>query len=103
MMGEQKIIQIIGLVTGGRTPFDSQFVVEYDASRPDSSGSPNSCHLVTTPNLDEATRYSEQDAFKLWRAVDRRNPVRGDGKPNRPLRMFKILFLAAPAVARVPE
>lgn len=103
-MGEQKIIQIIGLVTGERTPFDSQFVVDYDASQPDSSGAVDSCHLVTTPNLDEATRYSVEEAFELWRAVDRRNPVRGgDRKPNRPLTAFNILFLDAPAVAQVPE
>jgi hypothetical protein len=101
MMGDWKIIQIIGLVTGGQSPFDSQFVIDYDASRADSSGAADSCHLITTPNLDEATRYSVEDAFELWRAVDQRNPVRGDGKPNRPLTTFSVVFLDAPAVAQV--
>ena len=92
-MSDQKVIQIIGLVTGAASVFDSEFVVEYDASRPDSTGNDSTCHLVTTPNLADATRYPAAEAFELWRSVDQRNPVRGDGKPNRPLTAFHVAFL----------
>ena len=86
------VIQILSLVNGEPTPFDRQFIVEFDASRPNGSGHADSCHLVTTPNLDGATHYEVEDAIELWRSVDQRNPVR-DGAPNRPLAAFHVAVL----------
>ncbi len=48
------------------------------------------CHLVTTPDIEQATKFEGVDAFVLWRTPDPRAPVRDDGKPNRPLTAFTV-------------
>jgi hypothetical protein len=91
--GEERVIQIIGLINGGGTGFDGQFVVEYDPGRDGRdpiTGQPMMCHLVTTPDIDKATRYSAVEAFELWRSVDPMLPFRADGQPNRPLTAFNV-------------
>ena len=91
--GDDCVIQVIGLINGGNTGYDGQFVVEYDPGRDGVeplSGMPMLAYLRTTPNVEEATRYTSEDAFELWRSVDPRNPVRPDGRPNRPFTAFSI-------------
>jgi hypothetical protein len=88
-----RVIQVHGLISGQPTAFDGGFVVEFDASRDGvepHSMRPMMAHLITTPNVDEATRCTAEEAFLLWQSVDSRNPVRGDGKPNRPFTAFTI-------------
>jgi hypothetical protein len=90
---KEVVIQVVGLINGGRTAFDGGFVVEFDAGRDGVeplSMRPMMCHLMTTPNVEEATRYTSREAFELWRSVDPRNPVRPDGRPNRPFTAFSI-------------
>ena len=44
------LIRILGLVNGGKTPYDGQYVVEYDTSRPGReqwTGRPMLCHTYT--------------------------------------------------------
>jgi hypothetical protein len=87
------VIQVVNLINGGRSAFDGQFVVSYDPSHPGvepGTGRPMLCHLVTTPNVDEATRFTKIEAMELWRSVDTRNPVRPDGRPNRPFTAFSV-------------
>jgi hypothetical protein len=96
------VIQVMGLINGGATGFDKQFVVEYDASRSGVeplTGLPMLAYLRTTPNVEEATRYTTEAAFELWRSVDQRNPVRPDGRPNRPFTAFSISVSAPDNVA----
>lgn len=71
------------------TPFDGQYVVEYDPSRPgtDPQGNPMLCHLVTTPDRDKALDLSPDQAIALWRQD---HGLRPDGKPNRPLTAFTV-------------
>ena len=92
MSEDQKVIKILGLCNGGETGFDGQYVVEYDPARDgeDKRGLPMLCHLKTSPHEEEAARYTTEEAFELWRAVDPRVPVRPDGKPNRPLTAFTV-------------
>ena len=55
------VIQIASLIDGTRTPFDGQYVVEYDPGRQGfepGTGKPMLCHLVTTPDIESATRYT---------------------------------------------
>lgn len=88
-----KVIRIIGLVNGPATAFDGEYVIEYDPSRDGvepGTGRPMNCHLVTTADQEKATRYDMVEALELYRAVDPRDPVRPDGKPNRPLTAFTI-------------
>ena len=87
------VIIVRGLINGGATGFDNQYVVEFDAGRDGIeplSGLPIICHLVTTPDIDKATRFPFAEAVGLWRSVDPRIPVRPDGKPNRPFTAFSI-------------
>jgi hypothetical protein len=37
-----------------------------------------------------------RDAFEAWRQVPKSRPVRGDGRPNRPLTSFTVEFEVAP-------
>lgn len=91
---DRTVIKVIGLTNGEPTAFDGQWVVEYDPGRDgrDPRGRPMLCHLVTTPDLAQATRYETGEAFELWRAVDPRQPKRPDGKPNRPFTAFTVAF-----------
>lgn len=96
-----RVIRLHGLVNGEPTPFDNQFVVEYDPSRNgvtlgNRADWPVPCHLVTTPDISCATRFSAIQATQLYGAVDERTPVRPDGRPNRPLTAFTVEFEAAP-------
>lgn len=91
MTDNEVVIQIVGLINGQPTEYDGQFVVEYDPSRDGMiNGMPMLCYLRTTPNVEQATRYASDQAFELWRSVDKRNPVRPDGRPNRPFTAFSI-------------
>lgn len=95
---KQVVIRIVGLINGQPTAYDGQFLVEYDPSRDGAepgTGRPMLAHIVTTPDLDKATRWEAGQALEVWRAVDSRNPVRPDGKPNRPLTAFSV-EIAAP-------
>lgn len=87
-------MQIVGLINGGATPFDGQWLVEYDPERdgraPD--GSPMLAHILTTPDIDQARVFdSHAEALDLWRSVCQRQRTRWpDGKPNRPLTAFTV-------------
>lgn len=94
-MSERVVMTVIGLIDGQRTAFDGQYVVEFNASRDGvepGTGRPMTMLLLTTPDLAKATRFTVEEAFELWRSVDQRNPVRADGKPNRPFTSFHVVF-----------
>lgn len=90
------VIQIEGLIAGAPTAFDGQYLVEYDPERDgvDPEGRPMDAHVVTTAELEEAQRFdSATDATECWRQVCERRPIRGDGRPNRPLTAFTVAIL----------
>lgn len=97
MSEKMGIVQLIGLANGETSPFDGQYLVEYDPTRqghtPD--GKPMICHLVTTPDCTKATRYTTDAASLLYQWTDGERP---DGQPNRPLTAFHIIFEAAEPV-----
>jgi hypothetical protein len=87
------VIKIVGLVAGGQTPFDGQFLVDYDPERDghDPQGSPMVCHLQTTPEASQARHFvTAGEAYECWRMVPYRQPLRPDGLSNRPLTAFTI-------------
>jgi hypothetical protein len=91
------VIQIVGLVHGGSSPFDGQWLVEYDPARsgrtPD--GKPMTAHIVCTSDPAQATRYpSPYQAHRLWIATS--GLLRSDGLPDRPLTAFNIAIEPAP-------
>lgn len=88
------VIQIVGLVNGIASPLDGEFLVEYDPGRDGMAGGlPMTAHIKTTPRLSEAKRYAGMaEAHAEWIRVDPRQPIRIDGKPNRPLTAFSCEF-----------
>lgn len=79
-------VQLVGLVRGEKTPFDGEYLQEYDPRR----GGPMSAHLVTTPLEDEAMRFADVVAARReWMRWD--GTMRPDGQPSRPLSAFNIM------------
>ena len=86
-------MRLVGLADGTESPVDGRFLVEYDPCRdgvaPDGSMMP--CHLVATDDIALAMKFADLDEFrKVWTLVDKRNPIRPDGRPNRPLTAFSV-------------
>jgi hypothetical protein len=46
---------------------------------------------IWTTDIKAAQRFKDAgEALEFWRQVDKKVPVRSDGKPNRPLTMFTV-------------
>ena len=83
------IIKLIGLINGGSTPFDGQYLVEYDPTRQgvDPNGDPMYAHIVCTPDPAKALQLTFAEAAELWQ---KSAGTRWDGKPNRPITAFSV-------------
>jgi hypothetical protein len=93
------VIQILGLADGSPTVFDGQYLKEYDPNRDgvDPSGQPMLAHVACTDDPAAALHFEDAgEAHRVWTLVDQRDPVRPDGKPNRPLTAFTITIIPAP-------
>jgi len=84
-------IQIVGLASGDRTPFDGQWIKSYDPNYVWPDGYDGGL-LVTTNNPEEAIGFSDGvEAAQFWQTVaPAPYDVRPDGKPNRPLTAFTV-------------
>jgi len=81
---------IVGLLNEDPTPFDNQWVVEYDPTRRgvDPEGRPMIAHLVTTRDAREARDFiTSGEAEAYWKQTF---GARKDGRPNRPLTAFIV-------------
>jgi hypothetical protein len=87
-------LKIIGLIAGGPTPFDGEWLSEYDPDRDSTeptTGAPMVAHVRTTPDPAKALAFeSAVDAMNEWKRVSKSAPVRPDGQPNRPLTAFTV-------------
>lgn len=86
-------MKIVGLAGGQATPFDGEYLQDYDPDREgtDPEGNPMRCHLVTTRDVTEARLFASlQDLMACWKRQAKERPVRADGQPNRPLTAFTI-------------
>lgn len=94
------IIHLIGMANGEWSPFDGQYLVEYDPARPSvaADGTQLPFTLVTTPDPQKATVFEMEAAFETWR---RSHGIRADGKPNRPLTAWTCEF--GPPPERKPQ
>jgi len=84
------VMRIEFLVTEEPTPFDGQYLVEYDPAREgtDPCGEPLLCHLVTTHDVTQARKFpTVTEAVDFW---NRSHGLRPDGQPNRPLTAFHV-------------
>jgi hypothetical protein len=92
------IIRIVGRDAGPSTPFDGQYLVAYDPGQYgfDPTGRPMLAHIECSADRAEAKVYADpMEAWAEWARVDPRNPIRPDGKPNRPLTFFTITVESA--------
>lgn len=86
------LIKVLGLVNGGSSEFDGQYLSEYDPSRKSysPSGLAMMCHMRTTSNPDKAMQFEHiVSAIKLYQ---KNHGLRPDGHPNRPLTAFTVAF-----------
>lgn len=95
--GESKglTIRLLGLCVGDPTPYDDEFLMEYDPGRPgvDPWGRPMLAHIATTPDRSRAMVFTDfAHAHEFVSAVVPVQPTRADGQPNRPLTAFNLAF-----------
>lgn len=88
---------LIGLVQGGETPFDGQWLRHYDPHEPGVApdGSPMLVTVATTADHRLALRFENAMAARRewmrWDGTDR-----PDGQPSRPLTAFNIEITQLP-------
>jgi hypothetical protein len=66
------LIRIMGLVNGGKTPYDGQYVVEYDASRQgfeQGTGKPMLCHPYTFGDVRLIVQKGS-NRYSRWYVLD---------------------------------
>lgn len=88
---------LVGLVQGGVTPFDGQWLRLYDPRKPGVApdGSPMLATVATTPDERLALRFENAMAARReWMRWD--GIVRPDGQPSRPLTAFNIEITELP-------
>ena len=86
------VIQLVERVDGLPSIYDGTYVVNYNPSSIGMGG--GEAFLQTTRHLKEARVFKDfVDATNYWKQIDQRNPVRYDGKPNRPLTIFNIQLI----------
>jgi hypothetical protein len=98
------VIRIVGDSFFRDTLFSDQYVEEYDPERDGISadGRIMQCHLVTTPSIRRARKFdSILDATDFYMQVSRREPIRYDGRLNRPLTYFTVDIRAVSEFVRI--
>jgi hypothetical protein len=81
------VIKLEGLAVGRPSEYDGEYLSFYDPG----AGEPGECRLDTVADPREARHFATfQDAVQTWQADDPRQPVRADGKPNRPLTAYSV-------------
>jgi hypothetical protein len=83
------VVRVLGMANGlSIGPQDGWFIKHVDIQ-----AIPDIHWLQLTPNLNLAKEWpSAGEVFELYREVLKKDPVRIDGKPNRPLTAFNIVI-----------
>ncbi len=84
------VINVVGAAAGTTTPHDGRYVVTWDPHTKFGI-----LAMTSTADRTKATVFDFEDAFEQWRAVSKVDPVRYDGKPNRPLTAVSVSFETA--------
>jgi hypothetical protein len=80
------VLQIMGDALGGRVPPIPTYVRDCDFEV--LSG------VIFTQNRDRAKQFENaEQALEYWRTQSKTNPLRPDGKPNRPLTAYTVTVL----------
>lgn len=91
MTDHRVLLQLVALNSGQRTPYDGQFLVEYDPTRPgvDALGQRMLAHVVTTTRLDRARRFASAAEAHACRILPSGLPSPAD----RPLTAYTTLIV----------
>jgi len=80
------VIKIVGRSDGVPTPNAGRYLVSFNFET--RHGPAN---MITQPEIEMALRFpSSVDAIEFWNKPSTLRPVGIDGKPNQPLRAFKV-------------
>jgi hypothetical protein len=86
-------MRIVGLVFGGTSDFDNQYVVEYDPASPGrSDGQEMAYSLMTTPDINHAARYPDVMAALCVYQQFADGHEDSNGDPYRPLTQYNVEF-----------
>ena len=81
------VILLHGLVDGSPSAYDDTYLTRFDFEGAEAG----EAILESTPDFGKARRFPDiMAATELWKTVDPRQPLRPDGKPNRPLTAFSV-------------
>lgn len=87
-----KVVKIVTGANSVHTPHDGRYLLGYN---PDTVY--GDLVMITTPDIAKAKRFADLSAVHdLWAAVSKKQPVRPDGKPNRPLTSLSIEVIEFP-------
>jgi hypothetical protein len=79
-------IKILCDALGNKTPYDNMFVKSFDPDAMCGRGK-----VVATPHVEEALQFeSTTEAHRFWAQASTVQPLRTDGKPNRPLTAYCV-------------
>lgn len=83
------VVQIAGLISGKSSPFEGQWLVEYDPTRPGRSpaGSPMHAHIVCSPDRSKARRFADIAAVHRYVYAESGRPYPRD----KPLAAFNLI------------
>lgn len=80
------IIRLVGIAGREHQQFAPQWITSYDVDADDGYG-----EVRTTRDREEAQRFpTMSEAIQAWRTQSTVRPLRGDGKPNRPLTAYTV-------------
>jgi len=83
------VLQIQGDAIGGRMPPVPTYVKDCDFDADDGRG-----RIIMTQNRSDAKRFAlASEALEYWRTQSKVQPLRDDGRPNRPLTAYSVSIL----------
>ena len=84
------VVRVMCHADGTPTPHDGRYVVAWNPHTPYGT-----CSIDTTDDIRQARRFRAPQALMTWRAVSHVEPIRPDGRPNRPLSGLTVEFITA--------
>lgn len=79
-------IKIVGFANGKPCSEAGSYIKNFDAEAYPGRGS-----VLLTWSADEAKRFNNQkQAFEFWQTQSKKEPIRPDGRPNRPLTAYNV-------------
>jgi hypothetical protein len=84
------VLRVVGDAYGTDTPHAGRLIAWYNPDTPYGT-----LELVTTSDPKEAKVFAEEvEALEYWRQISAVEPLRPDGKPNRPLTALTVNILS---------